>query len=112
MGGIELLNGLDENLLHVGHEFVDRMDLQVRDERRQQVIDLAISQQFDIGEVAFVLNTRMYEFEIPPESDTEIHGSSFEIEAIGLCSESRFDVFHTAVEDHFRAIYKGDVVAE
>ncbi len=44
MGGIELLNGLDENLLHVGHEFVDRMDLQVRDERRQQVIDLAISQ--------------------------------------------------------------------
>ena len=100
MGGIELLNGLDENLLHVGHEFVDRMDLQVWNESGQQVINLAISQQLDIGEVAFVLHTCLYQFEIPPQSDTEVHGSPLEIEAIGLCSEARFDVFHTAVENH------------
>ena len=112
MGGIELLNGLDENLLHVGHEFVDRMDLKVRDERRKQVINLAISQQFDIGEVALVLNTRLYEFEIPPQADAEIHGCAFEIEARGLCSEARFDVFHTAIENHFRSIDEGDIIAE
>ena len=112
MGGIELLNGLNENLLHVGHEFVDRMDLDMWNECGQQVIDFAIAQQFDIREVAFVLHARLDQFEITPQPDTDIHGCAIEIEAIGLCAEARFDVFHAAVEDHFRAIDECDVIAE
>ena len=44
MAGVELLNGLDKDLLHVGNDFVHAMNADIRNEHLQQIIERAIAE--------------------------------------------------------------------